>query len=239
MDSTPRLRLFAGPNGSGKSTLYQKIRKEFAIPFGYYVNADEVQQTLLQQGFFDLSNFDISTSVVQLQAFYALSDWKEKIRWEDFSFSENIIVTKRPNQLSYLSAFLADFIRYSFVEKKNTFTFESVLSHPSKLDLLRLAEHKGYRNYLYFIATDSPRLNTERVKTRAMKGGHDVPTDKVESRYYRTLELLPQLIAVTHRTYIFDNSANQIELIAEIENGQSVEIKTNTIPQWLSKALQI
>jgi predicted ABC-type ATPase len=37
-------------------------------------------------------------------------------------------------------------------------------------------------------------------------GGHDVPTDKVSARYYRSLDLLHEAVKHTNRTYIFDNS---------------------------------
>lgn len=39
---TKRLRVFAGPNGSGKSTLKQHITGQFSIPFGFFVNADNI-----------------------------------------------------------------------------------------------------------------------------------------------------------------------------------------------------
>jgi len=41
-----RMRIFAGPNGSGKTTIIKSLQSE--IPFGVYVNADDIE-SLLQE----------------------------------------------------------------------------------------------------------------------------------------------------------------------------------------------
>ncbi len=43
-ERSKRLRILAGPNGSGKSTIVKKIRSSYYC--GFFVNADEIQQTL-------------------------------------------------------------------------------------------------------------------------------------------------------------------------------------------------
>jgi predicted ABC-type ATPase len=92
---------------------------------------------------------------------------------------------------------------------------------------------------LYFIATDDPLININRVERRVAKGGHAVPKDKIVSRYYRSLELLMAAIHQTDRTYIFDNSSDGSEhtWIAEITNGNLIEMKTDREPAWFRKAV--
>ena len=68
-------------------------------------------------------------------------------------------------------------------------------------------------------------------------GGHSVPKDKIVSRYYRSLDLLLEAVKSTNRAYIFDNSSHQHIWIAEITDGQTVELKTNMMPVWFKKAL--
>lgn len=50
-----RLRVFAGPNGSGKSTIIKAVRGTIIggkkVDFGYYINADDITQLLLQDKF--------------------------------------------------------------------------------------------------------------------------------------------------------------------------------------------
>ncbi len=50
---------------------------------------------------------------------------------------------------SYLAATVADFLRHQLLAARLSFTFESVMSHRSKLEFLQLAAATGYRTYLY------------------------------------------------------------------------------------------
>ena len=43
-----RMRVFAGPNGSGKTTIIKGLQSE--IPFGVYINADDIEQLLFKTG---------------------------------------------------------------------------------------------------------------------------------------------------------------------------------------------
>lgn len=71
---------------------------------------------------------------------------------------------------------------------------------------MRKAEEAGYKVYLYFVSTESPVINKSRVAARKAKGGHDVPPDKIESRYYRSLDLLYEACQLSYQAYFFDNS---------------------------------
>ena len=108
-----------------------------------------------------------------------------------------------------------------------SFTFETVMSSPDKIELLKLAQKLGYRTYLYFIATKDPLINISRVRNRVKDGGHPVPEDKIVSRYYRSLDLLLDAVKVTNRTYIFDNSNSSHIWICEITDSRDIKIKTN------------
>ena len=70
---------------------------------------------------------------------------------------------------------MADFLRIKLLERQATFTFETVMSHPSKVKLLEKAKAAGYRTYLYYVATDDPAINISRVQNRTKLDGHDVP----------------------------------------------------------------
>ena len=47
---------------------------------------------------------------------------------------------------------------------------------------LDYVKSQGYTAYLYFIATESPDINVERVKNRVAKRSHDVPEEYVDLR---------------------------------------------------------
>ena len=59
----------------------------------------------------------------------------------------------------------------------------------------------------------SPNLNVERVRLRVLRGGHNVPEDKVRSRYANSLAQLPWFLEAADRAHIFDNSGAVPKLV--------------------------
>lgn len=102
---------------------------------------------------------------------------------------------------------LADQKRETCLRSRVNFSFETVMSHPSKLDLMSRARSAGYDVRLFFVCTSDPKINSIRVRQRVHFGGHDVPEDRIHARYRRTLELLPDAAVLTRRTVLFDNTA--------------------------------
>jgi predicted ABC-type ATPase len=106
------------------------------------------------------------------------------------------------------------------IEEGESFVYETVLSHPSKLDIVREAKEKGYTVVSYFVCTKSPKINVERVAMRVEQGGHDVPKDKIISRYHRSVENGKELKALSDEFYAFDNS---LDLNAKMQEELSRE----------------
>lgn len=106
----------------------------------------------------------------------------------------------------------ADERRAAAVRAGRSFSFETVMSHPSKLDLLRSAKQAGFLVRLFFVATDNPSLNVERVKQRVSEGGHDVPEERILARYERTLSLLQAAFDLADEAAVFDNSRARLHV---------------------------
>jgi predicted ABC-type ATPase len=68
-------------------------------------------------------------------------------------------------------------------------------------------------------------------------GGHNVPEDKIVARYRRSLDLLIDAIRQTDRAYVFDNSSAHHRWIAEITNGEDLEMKVDRVPLWFQRAV--
>lgn len=98
------------------------------------------------------------------------------------------------------------------------FAFETVFSHPSKLEFMDRAAAAGYRIHVFFVSLPSPEMNVERVRLRVASGGHDVPHDKIVERWHRTMSMLPAIVRRADRMMIFDNGsppeAPKIRLVA-------------------------
>lgn len=112
----------------------------------------------------------------------------------------------------------ADEIRRTLLKTRRDYTFETVLSTDRNLDLLRQAKTLGYEIQAIFVLTNDPGINVERVKSRVKAGGHDVPAEKIVSRYERSLRNLSQLVRIADRTRVIDNSGSEPHLICEVVN---------------------
>lgn len=140
---------------------------------------------------------------------------------------------------AYLASIASDFIRHELLANKVSFTFETVMSSPDKVEFMAKAQAAGFRTYLYYVATDDPIINQSRVQIRVSEGGHSVPADKIVSRYHASLRLLPEAIRASHRAYIFDNSGKTGEhtWLAEITDGRRLELKSGIIPAWFKRTV--
>jgi predicted ABC-type ATPase len=133
---------------------------------------------------------------------------------------------------SYLAAALAEAVRRELLDEGQTFTFETVMSHPSKIEFMEAARARGYRVYLYFVATDDPDINIDRVHRRVLQGGHPVADEKVVERYHRSIDLMTRACAVAHRAYIFDNSGSKHKLLAEVTDFETIRLDASLLNPW-------
>lgn len=232
------MRVFAGPNGSGKSTLKGLLSKSW---FGVYINADDIERGIRNQGGLRLANFNVNITQEQLSDFLVSSDL---LRAQGLIDQAKAIIIKdgfiRFGDLqvnSYFASVLSDLIRRQLLSRGESFTFETVMSSPDKVDLMCSAQRFGYRTYLYYVATEDPTVNIARVKHRVRAGGHDVPEDKIVSRYARSLDLLYEAVACTNRAFIFDNSGESAVWVAEVTDGTVLEAKVGSLPMWCKHAL--
>lgn len=237
-----RMRVFAGPNGSGKTTIFKGILKENKVNLGVYVNSDEIEAQLNVNSFIDFNDYQITLDKEQIQDFFKKSSFspskrKEEDLYQKISIENNFLTTTAVID-SYLAADLAEFIRQQLLFNGISFTYETVMSHPGKIDFLMKARQNGFKVYLYYVATEDPEININRVKLRIEQDGHSVPEEVITSRYYKSLNNLREAVKQTDRAYIFDNSESQANLIAEIIDGADVTMNDAIeIPNWVAEYL--
>lgn len=234
---SPRLRMLAGPNGSGKSTLKTVLNEHL---LNIFINADELEAKIKNTGCINFSNYKIT---VEEQGFKQYCLAHSLLQGNNLAPSLASLPLKE-NQLffnglqpnSYHASAICNYIRDQLLSQEQSFSFETVMSHESKVDLLRDAQLRGYRTYLYFVATETPEINILRVKERVEKGGHWVPEDKIRMRYEKLINLLCDAIVYTSRAYIFDNSHDEKDpiLIAEYD-GEDLIARVNAIPHWFAR----
>lgn len=225
--------MFAGPNGSGKSTLIDLINTSFSL--GYFINADNIQKIIETQKYLDCSQFcPRIIEKTDLDRFY--EENQNDQRFINFvnlglEIENNILVCKKGIN-SYSAALLASFFIDLLLQEDSTLSFETVMSHSSKVELLKNAAQAGYKTYLYFICTKDPEINKNRVINRVLKGGHAVDQSKIESRYYRSLDLLFDAFCCCERVFILDTSEERGKVVLE-KDGNIIKFKSDTVPDWV------
>lgn len=136
---------------------------------------------------------------------------------------------------------LAARYREDLLRQKSSFVFETVFSDPvgDKIEFLRRAQDAGYRVILVFIGLDTAVISQARVIQRVAKGGHDVPDDKLRSRFPRTLTNLSRALKTVDFAMLFDNSSvdQPFRHAATFESGAPVTV-AEILPAWLEKILK-
>jgi predicted ABC-type ATPase len=234
-NAPPRLRMFAGPNGSGKTTVKNNLQKP-PHWFGIYINPDELEKGIRETGSLPLEPFELTTSTDEIQTFFASSPFLQSRQLQpapgSIQYRDNCLEFSSSTFDSYHASVLADFLRRKSLHASRSFSFETVMSAPDKVDLLQEAQARGFRTYLYYIATEDPEINIQRVNNRVADGGHPVPEAKIVSRYYRSLKHLPNAIRYTNRAFFFDTSEAEAWYFAEATDGTKIDLKSDEIPNW-------
>ncbi len=141
---------------------------------------------------------------------------------------------------AYQAAELAAQNRRQLVEQRESFIFETVFSDPEgeKLGFLKATERAGYVVVLIFIGIESPQISDDRVAMRVLKGGHDVPAQKIFDRFPRTMTNLSKALVELSNVWVIDNSdlGDPFRLVARKENGEAVE-RFGRMPKWLRPLL--
>jgi predicted ABC-type ATPase len=140
----------------------------------------------------------------------------------------------------YQAARLAAALRQALIGRGESFVFETVFSDPvgDKVAFLAEAARLGYVVELCYIGLSGPDQSIERVAMRVSQGGHDVPDEKLRSRFSRTLVNLKAAITRLPHVLIYDNSDLNAPYrqVAIFNHGQLHHLQEH-IPEWLRPVL--
>lgn len=117
-----------------------------------------------------------------------------------------------------------------------SFIWETVCSHSSRLALAVRAQSQGFKVEVIFISTIDSKINIRRVAERVSYGGHDVPKEKIQSRYDRCIRLLPDILTSIDFVKVYDNSWNNKPPLLIFEKSKTVMYTYN--PRGLKKSVQ-
>jgi predicted ABC-type ATPase len=131
--------------------------------------------------------------------------------------------------------------RSALLQSKISFVSETVFSHTSKIELIERAKQAGYQIVLYIVAVDNPETLIERVSNRVREGGHDVPTEKILSRYPKTLANLTKALPLADIAFLYDSQdvkLGGLQHVATCNKGVLIE-GVQGFPVWTKTVLGI
>jgi predicted ABC-type ATPase len=235
-EATSRIRVFSGPNGSGKSTLVDRLLTS-NIPLYRVINPDRIEEDLNSRTGLALSDYGLTLTKAQFHKYVEKSSYPFEVKTSarGIRFEGMNMISPRSTKTSYNAALVAACFRAKLIASQESFSFESVFSHPSKLQELKRANQQGYRIYLYFVAMDAAELCIGRVRERVASGGHNVPEAKIRKRYAASLANLTQALELSYRAYIFDNSGREAVLLAEQTPHGNLNLMRERMPIWFAQ----
>jgi predicted ABC-type ATPase len=143
-----------------------------------------------------------------------------------------------PERVSYEAAHLIEKFREEILLKGISFCFETVFSHPSKIDFIAKAKSLGYQVIMVYIHLVCLDLNEARVHQRIAEGGHSVPPEKIRGRLPRTLKNVAVALPLADEARLLDNSSRDrpFQMVARVDRGRRVETVT-PLPAWAAEML--
>ena len=131
--------------------------------------------------------------------------------------------------------------REQLLKEHKDFIFETVLSSDEKVDFLKRAKAEGYFIRMFFICTESPAINAARIANRVMEGGHDVPIQKIISRYEKSILNAKQVTGFVDRAYFYDNSIDNeyAQILFRTIDGKFAKKYVESFPQWTETILEV
>ncbi len=102
------------------------------------------------------------------------------------------------------------------LSENKTFAFETTLATRSYVGLIKEAKEKGYEIELVFFWLNKAETCIERVKTRVLEGGHNIPEETIKRRYERGVNNFVNLYEpLVDKWMLFDTTHSVYEQVAK------------------------
>jgi len=125
------------------------------------------------------------------------------------------------------------------IEQGSNIILETVFSSKYKLETYKKLKDAGYFVNIVFVATSDPMINVLNVASRVKSGGHDVPIDKILSRYDKSIANIKLISKEIDCLILIDNSVlNQSPIIYSALSKGNICLDTGKVkPNWIQDIL--
>ena len=124
----------------------------------------------------------------------------------------------------------------TLLQNKSSFAFETTLASKSFARLIERAQASGYLVTLVYVALPSAQLAKRRVARRVKQGGHSIPENIIERRFYRSLKnLILRYRKVVDEWFVYDNAELRTPMLVAHGSGALEKIVEEQKWQRLQK----
>lgn len=123
-----------------------------------------------------------------------------------------------------------------YIKNEISFNQETTLSGKSIIKNIEKAREKGFYVVINYIGVDTSDIAKERVRIRVLKGGHGIPEEAIERRYFESLDNLKEVLNICNEINMYDNT-NKFRHVAYICDG-IIKWKRDVIPEWSRNILK-
>ena len=112
----------------------------------------------------------------------------------------------------------------SLFDSKKSFAIETTLSGKNHIKTIKKAKELGYQVILIYSYLDNPILCENRIKIRVLNGGHNIPKEDIQRRFYRSKENFLNIYKdLVNEWNLFYNGSSEYILVAQ-SNQSGIEI---------------
>jgi predicted ABC-type ATPase len=124
----------------------------------------------------------------------------------------------------------------ALLKENSSFAFETTLASRSFTRLITRAQTAGYVVSLIYVALPSAQLAKRRVAKRVKEGGHSIPDNVIERRFFRSLgNLMYRYRGIVDEWVVYDNAELKTPTLVARGRGQVSNIVEEQKWQRLQK----
>lgn len=123
------------------------------------------------------------------------------------------------------------------ISQNSDYNFETTLGGNSITECLLKAIEQDVQVRIFYCGLSSVSLHIERVKSRVLQGGHDIPKEMIRKRFTSSIHNMMRLLPECYQVNVYDNSAplkngNPNIKILFIKKFAIFDLYETNMPDW-------
>lgn len=127
----------------------------------------------------------------------------------------------------------------SYLSKKESVAVETVLSSLKYEPYIEVAKKAGFEVNMLYVGLETLELSVERVKERVASGGHDVPLDKIQSRWPKSHDNLAKFLPKVDNAFVYSNTLPHKRILVALKQNDKIHLLDKEALPEVTKRLEI